>query len=210
MNSNKRRKYLAGFIILVFVGTLFIFSNSNTILATNKADEAIYSSGEFIKQNPHLLLQSVQSVEDFYNVSGDTLARANGLPISIEEFEFRQGLKKVNGDKYQDDQSVFNILIEEKIALNYAIQNNILPTSTELEKFISYERNPDNTGDEYKNMVEAFCKQAEMTEDEYYNTYEKYNAFRVLLLKNVYNYAIKEGQKNGKLSIEILITIQLI
>jgi len=202
VKSNKPGKYLACFVILLLAGIFFIVSNNDTILATNQVDQVINSSGEFIKQNPKLLLQSVKSVENFYNVSNNTLAWVNEIPISSEEFLFRQGLKKANGDKFQDDQSVFNILVEEKAILDYAIKNNLVPTDAELEKFINYERNFDNTGEEYQNMVQAFSKQTGITEDEYYNTYEKYNAFRVLLLENVYKYKLEDGLKNGKISFD--------
>ncbi|NLD49582.1 MAG: hypothetical protein GX660_20740 [Clostridiaceae bacterium] len=203
MNIHNRGKYLISFGLLILIGTIVIISSSTTdVHASNKADKTIILASEFIKENPYLLSQCVQTVEDSFNISDETLAWVNDIPISIEEFNFRQGLKKVIGDKDQDDKSVFNILVEEKIILDFAIKNNIVPTNSELEEFIAYESNIDNTGQEYKDMVELICKYAEMSEEEYYNTYEKYNAFRVLLLKNAYDYAIKNGQQNGHLAID--------
>jgi len=58
------------------------------------------------------------------------------------------------------------------------------------------------TGEEYQEAVKAFCEAAGMTEDEYHDSYEKYNAFRLLQYKNAYDYALEEGRENGKLTLD--------
>lgn len=203
MNSTKWNKYLLGLAIVALVGTIFFAVKINPSYALkSECDQIIRSVAQLIKDNPKLLSQSTKSVEDFNYVEGDAVAWVNDLPITKEEFDLRKGLKKMTGDKVQDDQSVFNILVEEKMILDYAIKNKIVPTDAQLQEFINFERNSNQTGEEYQEMVQEFCKQAGMTEDEYYNTYEKYNAFRVLLLKNAYEYALEEGQRNGSLTLD--------
>jgi len=202
VNSTKWNKYLISLAILTLIGTAFFVVKINPSFAIkSEFDQIIRSAAHFIAKNPEQLDHSVKAVEDFYNVKGDAIAWVNDLPISKEEFDFRRGLQKISGIP-DVDQYIFNILIEEKIVLDYAINNEIVPTDDQLKKFINYERDPNQTGEEYQEAVKAFCAAAGMTEDEYYDSYEKYNAFRLLLYKNAYDYAVKEGRENGELTLD--------
>jgi hypothetical protein len=159
------------------------------------------SAARYIANNPEQLAHSVQAAEDFYNVTGDAIAWVNDIPISKGEFAFRKGLQEIFGAP-DVEQFIFNILIEEKIVLDYAIKNEIVPTDEQLKEHINYERDPNHTDEKYREIIKAFCEEAGMTEDEYYDSYEKYNAFRLLLNQNAYDYAVEEGRENGKLILD--------
>lgn len=198
----KWKVYILGLAVVALIGVVF-FAVKFSPSVSKKAEfnQVMRSAAGYIKDNPEQLSHSVQSVEDFYSVEGDAIVWVNDLPISKEEFDFRRGLQKIS-EIPDVDQYIFNILIEEKIVLDYAINNEIVPTDEQLKEFINYERDPNQTGEEYQEAVKAFCEVAGMTEDEYYDSYEKYNAFRLLLYKNAYDFAVKEGRENGKLTLD--------
>lgn len=47
-----------------------------------------------------------------------------------------------------------------------------------------------------------FCEKAGMSLDEYWDTYERYNAFRLVLFKKAYDHAISQAISNKQLIID--------
>ncbi len=117
-------------LALVFVTGLNIEKNQTRA-------EQLEMVGPFIKNHPELLSASLKSIEDYNTISNDDwVAKVNNIPISIAEIKFRKGLKDAAGEQNSTYQSVFNILVEEKVVLDYAIKNNLIPSKNELNEFI--------------------------------------------------------------------------
>lgn len=112
------------------------------------------------------------------------------------------------GDIDSDYESVFNILVEEKAIFAYALNENLLPSEDELITFISWEMQVYNNDEDYKKIIDLFCDKSGMSLQAYWNEYEKYNAFRVLMLKKVYDYSVSQAQAEGKLANENVIELQ--
>lgn len=58
----------------------------------------------------------------------------------------------------------------------------------------------DNNEGGYKEITDALLKSSGMTLDEYWTTYEWYNAFRLVTDKNCYELAIQQGKEKGEIT----------
>ena len=192
MFKNKGKFLVALFIISALILSIITISNNKTHAQGEKTVEEFFKPiGEFIQNNPNLLKDSIKNVNNL-NVSLDeTVAVVNNLPITIGELEYRKGLNQKAGIRNQSYSETFNALVEEKIVLDYAIRNNLLPTEFEVQNFIENEQHQYTTNDEYRKLVDAFCKAANMPVEKYWSTYEWYNAFRILAFKNSFENATK-------------------
>ncbi|HBT47156.1 MAG TPA: hypothetical protein DEA73_04625 [Peptococcaceae bacterium] len=92
----------------------------------------------------------------------------------------------------QSYSEVFNVLVEEKLILDYAIKNKLLPTEDEVKRFIAEAQNQYASNDEYKTLVDNFCKASNISIEHYWNIYEWYNAFRLLTFSKSYANATKD------------------
>jgi hypothetical protein len=201
MNIKTRKTYIISISTVILIGIIFFtYNNSLPLSGKGQLDHVIDIVSNYIKENPKLLEDSINAINNYEKMPAETIATVNGLAISKSEFEFRKGLKTSVGDK-DDDNLVFNTLVEEKIILAFAIKNDIVPNNKQVQEFIDWERDIANADEEYKIAVERFCKQMGVTED-YYDSYEKYNAFRIILLKSAYDFAIEKALKDDVLILD--------
>lgn len=191
-------------LILGVLAALFVVGSIGTLNQDSYADqkktaeEYIKLGGEFIKNNPELLSKSLDAVENKSVDYEDVVTNVDLLPISIGEIEFRKGLNQVAGFKDIDDNVVFNTLVEEKLIMSYAIKNNVLPAKNEIDDFIISERLAFEKTEEFQKFINNFCSAANISIEDYWNTYEYYNAFRILTFKKAYDHAIETGVKKGE------------
>jgi len=187
-------------IALIASGFWGIKEQKTNALQRKTIEEFIQPVGTFIKENPDFLSQSIKSLKTKEIDPEKVIARVNGWPITIGELEFRKKMRECSGLGSPEASDIFNVLIEEKVVLDFALKNDILPTSEQVKSFIEREKKwyEDSNG-QYKEQVDAFLKASNMTIDEYWSTYEWYNAFRLQLFDNCYKFVVKEGQKAGKL-----------
>jgi len=166
-------------------------------------DEVFDRIGPFIKNHPELLSASLKSVEDYNSISDDDcVAKVNNAPISIAEIEFMKGLQDALEEKDSSYQSVFDILVEEKVVFDYAMENDLIPSKSEVDEFIAWEKDSYESDTECQKGVNMFCEKAGMSLDEYWDTYERYNAFRLVLFKKAYDHAISQAISNKQLIID--------
>ncbi|GAB6173677.1 MAG: hypothetical protein ACYDG2_23655 [Ruminiclostridium sp.] len=195
--TKKLRFLIVGFLSLLFIAGTFGISNHYSY-----ADQKyIELAGNYIKTNSELLSKSINSVENKLVNNEDVVTNVNLLPITIQEIEFRKGLRQVAGDVDVSDKAVFNTLVEEKLIISYAIKNNILPSKDEIDDFIESERVLYETVATTKKLVDDFCAAANISIEDYWKTYEYYNAYRIVTFKKAYDYAIEAGIKKGELKV---------
>ncbi|MCG0278735.1 MAG: hypothetical protein L5656_09440 [Thermanaeromonas sp.] len=192
MFKKKTGIYLAVlFIVSVLVLSISIINNHITYAQGQKTLEEFFRPiAEFIQSNPDLLKDSLKTIKNAGVTSAETVAWVNGVPITIGELEFRKGLNQA-GARHQSYSEVFNVLVEEKVVFDYAIKNKLLPTAEEVEKFIEEEQQQYAASDEYKEGVDLFCRAANMSLEDYWDTYEWYNAFRCLTFTKSFEHATK-------------------
>ncbi|MGB9783495.1 MAG: hypothetical protein ACPLSY_11910 [Moorellaceae bacterium] len=143
-----------------------------------------------MQSNPDFLKDAVKTIKSAGVTSDETVAWVNGIPITIGELEFRKGLNQAGGH-HQSYSEVFNVLVEEKVVFDYAIKNRLLPTGEEVKRFVAEEQQQYAASDEYRKGVELFCQAANMSLEDYWNTYEWYNAFRFLTFIKSFEHAMK-------------------
>ncbi|EGD50641.1 hypothetical protein TheetDRAFT_2540 [Thermoanaerobacter ethanolicus JW 200] len=131
---------------------------------------------------------------------GDVIAEVNGIPIYNNEFELRKGLTLASGVQTDNiDDYILQKLIKEKVQEYLANKYNIKVSQNEINAYIEKEKKEFNEYPEAKKKLDELISTSGMTEDEYWNTYEKYNAKRILLFSKLYNSIIEEGIKSGRL-----------
>lgn len=185
--------------VLVIAGAIG-FSKVNSYADEQKdANKLAVLAGEYINKHTDLLNKAVKALDNQPFQVNDIVADVDLLQISVGEVEFRKGMRQAEGSSRANDQSVINSLIEEKLVMSYAIENGVLPSEKEVYDFIQTEKDNYNQSEECKKLIDEFCATANMSLDEYWNTYEYYNAFRIVAFKNAFNKAIEIGIKNGDL-----------
>lgn len=182
----------------------FVINNGQKVSAVQQKTmkEFFASIGDFVKGHKELLSQSSDSLQ-LKNINPDEIiAEVDGWPITVGELEFRKGIRDVAGlsSKVVTYNEVFNDLVEEKVILSFAQKNNVLPTKSQVNEFIEIEKEwyNDNEGG-YKEMVDSLLESSGMTIDEYWTTYEWYNAFRLVTNQNCYELAVKWGKEKGEI-----------
>ncbi|MHB8073292.1 MAG: hypothetical protein ACYDGZ_05895 [Desulfosporosinus fructosivorans] len=192
-------------ILIIGALSVLIIANFSGVLQNSYADDKksveahIQLAGSYIKDNPELLSNSLDALASKSFNEKEIVVNVDLLPISIGEIEFREGLRNIAETGDADDKSVFNTLVEEKLIMSYAIKNNVLPSKSEINTFIESEKSLYKQDATVQKYVDAFCSSANMSFDEYWNTYEYYNAFRIVALKKAYDKAIEIGIEKGEL-----------
>jgi hypothetical protein len=190
-------------LALVFVTVFSIEKNQAGAEQMESLDEVFDRIGPYFKNHPELLSASLKAVEDFNSISDDDcVAKVNNVPISIAEIEFMKGLKDAFEERNSSYQSVFDMLVDEKVVFDYAMKNDLIPSKSEVDEFIAWEKDSYESDTEYQKDVNMFCEKAGMSLDEYWDTYERYNAFRLVLFKKAYDHAISQAISNKQLIID--------
>jgi len=193
-----KKVLLVGVLLAFMVVGIFGVYNQNSYASDKKTvEEYINLIGEYIKNNPELLSKSLDALESKSFNKCEVVSTVDLLPITIGEIEFRKGLRNAFGSDNADDKSIYNTLVEEKIIISYAIRNNVLPSKSDIDDFVNSEKLTYEQDANYKQLVDNFCSAANMTIDEYWNTYEYYNAFRIVTFKNSFDKAVEIGVKKG-------------
>lgn len=182
---------------VVLAGMIGIYNKHSYANDKKTVEEYVKLTGEYIKNHPELLSNSLDVLDGKSFNENEVVTTVDLLPITIGEIEFRKGLRNIFESDKADDKSVFNTLVEEKIILSYAIRNNVLPSKNEIDEFINSEKSTYKQSAECKKLVDDFCFAANITIDEYWNTYEYYNAFRIVTFKNSFNKAVEIGINKG-------------
>jgi parvulin-like peptidyl-prolyl isomerase len=183
---------LSVFLIFILAIVAFSFSAANPQEKANELqfNNVVKKVSAFFKNNKDKLQIG----------EGDIIAEVNGVPIYKNEFELRKGLALASGVQADNiDDYILQKLIREKVQEYLASKYNIKVSQNEINAYIEKEKKEFNEYPEAKKKLNELIAASGMTEDEYWNTYEKYNARRILLFNKLYDSIIEEGIKSGKL-----------
>lgn len=196
----KKKVLIAGFLVGVFITGSIAMSNTEYSYAkdTKRVEDYTKQAGEFIKQNPKLFSESIDALKTNF-ISEEEISKVDLLTISVAEIEFRKGLRQLAGIGATDNKSIYNTLVEEKLIINYAIKNNVLPTSSDIDQFIESEKALYQQDETFNKAIDSFILGAAMSLEAYWNTYEYYNAFRIVTFKKAADFAINTGIQKGEL-----------
>ena len=183
----------------------FVINNDRKVSAVQQKTmkEFFAPIGEFMKDHKEFLSQSADSLQLKNTDPDEIIAVVDGWPITVGEMEFRKGIRDAAGlsSETVTYNEVFNDLVEEKVILSFAQKNDVLPTKAQVNEFIEMEKQwYDNNEGGYKEITDALLKSSGMTLDEYWTTYEWYNAFRLVTDKNCYELAIQQGKEKGEIT----------
>ncbi|MFV9568769.1 SurA N-terminal domain-containing protein [Thermoanaerobacter mathranii] len=183
---------LSIFLIFILAIVAFSFSEANPQEKANELqfNNVVEKVSAFFKSNKDKLQID----------KGDMIAEVNGIPIYKNEFELRKELTLASGVQTDNiDDYILQKLIKEKVQEYLANKYNVKVSQNEINAYIEKEKKEFNEYPEAKKKLNELIAASGMTEDEYWNTYEKYNAKRILLFSKLNNYIIEEGIKSRKL-----------
>lgn len=203
------KKYFIPSLLLVVViaASIFITVNRNSNAAQTQAsgessasavnlNKTLSSAGEIIKTHPVWLAEAIDALDNLREKNADIIVVIDGVQLSDAEFKLHKGLAQAEGQQAADDNTVFNVLAEEKMLLGYALKNNLLPDKDEIDASIEAEKENYNQDSEFKEMIDTFCSTADLTLDQYWNAYEYYNVYRVVAISKVYDFILENAEKS--------------
>lgn len=167
--------------------------------------EVLASIGKFIHENWDMLLETKKSLVSKNIDSEKVITAVNGWPITAAELEFRKGLRDSMAESNPSIQTstyneVFNDLVEEKLILSFAEKNGVLPTEKQIQQLIQMEKEMYNEKNAENNeILDIIVESGERTMDEYWDTYEWYNAFRLLAFENCHEMVETIGREKGEI-----------
>jgi hypothetical protein len=207
--KNKYRALLLCVTVLavtVFVGLSIMITDknneqNNVLYAEDhpSVDDIMKSTGDYVRNHKSSFEEAVESLKTVYHPDNLVAARIGDVSLTISELEFRKGLSDSVNPAKGTHQAVFNGLIEEKIILNEAVQKGLVPTTEEIKVFLDRESEESKTNPEYQEIVDKLIKSWGISEDEYWQKYEWYNAFRIIVIDKVYKDVISKAEETGKI-----------
>lgn len=163
-------------------------------------DEVITAVGQFVKKEHQLFLSGLDYKAQ---VTDENIAFwVNGLPISNDELQLRLGLYVSSGTGPQAKDEVNKVIVREKVIKDEVIKLGLTPTDEEINNYISQEKELLKNDLEYKTGVEKIITEWGLTEDEYWNIYERYNVYRILMLDKLGKHVLKDFYSKDKITLE--------
>lgn len=164
-------------------------------------EETMYLVGEYLNNNRELLSKSLEALDNKTIPNEEIVTKVGTVPISIAEIEFRRGLNHLSGNESDaSDEFVFNTLVEEKLLINYAIKNGVFPTKGEINQFVEEEKERLLNNEVFCRMTNILCSAANISMEEYFNTYDYYNLSRILIFTNAQEHVFKIATRKGELT----------
>ena len=120
----------------------------------------------------------------------DIIMTVNGVPITSQEYEFRNMLNKAYPNS-KNEEAILQSLIKEKAELSLALEQNLIPSEEEILQKIQMLREEDEANGNY---AEKFCENTDLTIDEYWSIYDRYNIIRILIDENVFQYYLESEE----------------
>lgn len=107
----------------------------------------------------------------------------NKVPISSFEFQLRMNLHEAFGTVQTPDE-MFNKILTEKIILSEAQKVGLLPTEKEIQEMIDWQKEQIDFLEDGQEILKIIMEAGNLSEDKYWEIYERYNTIRILTEKN--------------------------
>lgn len=204
--------------IVIFILSMFLFIiaikgalpgianfHKNKADALSEAGVEISKNIENIKMlNNYLLTNKIETDELLAIIE-------NNVAISSFEFQLRMNLHEALGT-FQTHNELLDKIITEKMILSEAQKLDLLPTEIEIQEMIGWQREQINLSEDSQEILKTIIEAGNLSEDEYWEVYERYNTIRILTEKKLYehiiNIAVDKGDlpeiQNDKISMEDL------
>lgn len=97
-------------------------------------------------------------------------------------------------------------LIEEKIILEEVIKRGLMPSETEIQKYI--DKKKENMHPSLQEFINKIMVAGNLTDEEYWDVYERYNIIRILAIENLSENVINQAKNNKILKKNKIVTFQ--
>lgn len=120
----------------------------------------------------------------------DLLLTVNGAPVTRQEWAYRKGMAAIDPQQ-RPERETLQVLIREKVQQAKAMEAGLLPTEEEIQAYLQEEWQlmQESQGQKEAEDFKAVVDETALTEEAYWNVYERYNVIRILLnekLRKVY------------------------
>ncbi|MDR2711519.1 MAG: hypothetical protein LBB91_00200 [Clostridiales bacterium] len=193
------------FIIILLVFSLFFAACSSTDKPpTNAAGEPVDLGNlrDFLQPVSPTLIKNTraipQSAAKFDSITkankkelrdNDILiAVVNQWPITFGELTFRTAQEEIMTGSAPDYEQMFNVLIEEKLNLSMADENDILPSQTDLVLYMAERKQDLMSEPEFLDVLDQLIAMTGISEDDYWKIFESYDVYRSLTREALYEF----------------------
>lgn len=177
-----------------------ILINQVTAKERKSLETVLEDVGQFIRSNSELFLDGLNLTKQI--PSEEVVAWVNGLPISYNELKFRLGLNTSSGLGPQTLNGVFKLLVREKVIQEEAIKFGLVPTNEEIENYLARKKENAKQSSEYRLIIEKIINSWGITEDKYWNLYERYNITRLMTLDKLSRHVLKDYYSKKERTLE--------
>jgi hypothetical protein len=166
-------------------------------------DEILFNTGAYVASHRELFTDVLAALELKRELiePKDVVTRIGNIPITIQEIKLRQNFRQIAEADGCDNKSIFNQLVEEKLIMNYAFENNLLATEEEVQAYINQDKSLYYEYEEAKSTVDAYCAGAQIDLEEYWNTCSRYFALRLATLGKTSDYVIEQAIRNWEITL---------
>lgn len=163
--------------------------------------------GPAINKNPAYMKKSLATYEGIINKYGlnkeddIVIAEVNGWPVTLNEIayraEMREAFAKEDSKQKFDYESVFNVLLEEKVNLSEAQKMGLLPTNEEFVKHFDQYREELESAQDFKALNNMVLEKTGTTEEDSWQIVAIYNEYRFMVRENLWKTIRQDWLDNG-------------
>jgi hypothetical protein len=178
------RRIIPGFTIVCLVILFLLNQNNASVQSKEERDleAVIASTGLFFKENREMLMNGLSISRD---IPEERISfYVNGVPVSHDEMMMSLGVALAGGiDRTIEE-------VKERLTM-YAIfyqkaqEFGVYPTEEQVNEYLQWEKSGMEETDEGKAMIRLIMEEWGLTEDEFWNVYQKYHAYNMLTALNV-------------------------
>lgn len=187
-----KRPLVISLVLVTSVVLVGIWSVANRSVAQQQKnlDQVMAGIGQFVRSHHEVFANGLKMPSDV--PSEKAVAWINGLPISYEELQLRWELDRQAGLGSQKPEDTLKKLVREKAIMKEAISLGLMATEKEVEEYILKEKETAKQDPEFRALIGKIITAWGITEEEYWNVYERYNATRLLTLDKLSRHVLKD------------------
>ncbi len=178
------KRIIPGFIIVCLV-ILFIFNQNNASVQSKEErdlEAVIANTGQFFKENREMFLNGLSISRD---IPDERISfYVNDVPVSHDEVMMSLGVDLAGGvgttlEEVKERLTMYALFYQK------AQEYGVYPTEEQVNEYLQKQQSGLEENDEGKAMIDLIMEEWGLTEDEFWNVYQKYHAYNMLTALNV-------------------------
>ncbi len=178
------KRMIPGLVIVCLV-ILFLFIQDNASVQSKEERDlkaVIASTGQFFKENREMFMNGLSISRD---IPEERISfYVNDIPVSHDEMMMSLGVALAGGvdttlEEVKERLTMYAIFYQK------AQEFGVYPTEEQVNEYLQWEKSGMEENEEGKAMIRLIMEEWGLTEDEFWNVYQKYHAYNMLTALNV-------------------------